>query len=63
MGPILSIKNKLVENFQLNDTFEEEFNTIIQVIKEKVISLFPSSRIILVPSTDDVTNFYPIPQQ
>lgn len=62
MGPLLSQYNEHVKNFTLDRTFDEEVDDMIETLKRKCEKVLPDIQIMIIPSTDDVTSMYPIPQ-
>ena len=61
MGPLLNIKNEFITN-SLECTFEEEAIALIKVIKDEIWKVIDDVEIVFMPSTEDLTNFYPLPQ-
>lgn len=61
MGPLLNRKNKTLTDF-IEHTFEEEAEKLIKVIKDEINNISDQIEIVFMPSTEDLTNFYPVPQ-
>ena len=61
MGPLLTATNEALVNF-CERTYEEEAIELIKLIKDEVSKLIDDIEIVILPSTDDLTNYYPIPQ-
>ena len=61
MGPLLNMKNEFITD-SLECTFEEEAISLIKVIKDEIWKVIDDVEIVFMPSTEDLTNYYPLPQ-
>lgn len=62
MGPLLSVNNELVKEGNLPRTYAEELDELISTLRFEVSKLEKDVELLFMPSLDDVTNYYPIPQ-
>jgi len=61
MGPLLTASNETLVNF-CEKTFEEEAIELIKLMKDEVSKVIDDIEIVMMPSCDDLTNYYPMPQ-
>ena len=61
-GPLLHRKNTALTQGYSDLTFEEETTELLKLIKDEISKISDEIDMVFVPSTDDLTNIYPIPQ-
>lgn len=61
-GPLIHCKNNAFTSGFSDLTYDEETKKLIELIRVEVGQVNAEAELVFVPSTEDITNIYPIPQ-
>lgn len=61
-GPLIHCKNTAFTNGFSDLTYDEEASKLIELIRVEVGQVNAEVELVFVPSTEDITSIYPIPQ-